>query len=110
MVKASSAPASGLAKTASIITDSTASARPKASASPAAMRPSGIGRPAVRRILASMSASHHMFRAPEAPAPAAMHRIAAKPITGFTQTGAHSIPTSAVKIDSDITRGLSSST
>ena len=50
MVKASSAAASQLTSTPSVITESAESTRPKASASPGWMRPVGIGRPAVRRI------------------------------------------------------------
>ena len=79
---------------------------PKPSASPGAMRPNGIGRPAVRVISASMSASYHMFSAPAAPAPAAMQTSAANPITGCTCTGATTSPTSAVNTTSDITRGF----
>ena len=52
---------------------------------------------AVRRITASISASHHMFSAPDAPAPIAMNRIDAKPTIGCTGTGAANRPTSAVK-------------
>jgi hypothetical protein len=33
-------------------------------------------------MTASMSASHHMFSAPDAPAPTAMNRIAEKPTMG----------------------------
>jgi len=73
-------------------------------------RPAGTGRSAVRAITASMSASYHMFSAPEAPAPTAMQSSAVKPITGWTWPGAITMPTSAVKITSDITRGLSSAT
>ncbi len=80
---------------------------PRPSASPGATRPAGIGRRAVRFISASISASHHMFSAPEAPAPTAMHRIATKATTGCRGTGATSNPTSAVNTTSDITRGLS---
>ncbi len=49
---------------------------PKASASPRVTRPAGIGRCWVRVITASMSASYHMFSAPAAPAPTAMHSSA----------------------------------
>ena len=49
-----------------------------------------------------------MFRQPDAPAPTAMANKAAKPITGCTGTGASSMPTSAVKITKDMTRGFSS--
>ena len=110
MVKASSAAANGLANSPSIITESTDSATPTASASSARILPDGTGRPRVRVIRASMSASHHMFSAPDAPAPIAMHRIEAKAMTGCTGAGAAASPTTAVKITSDITRGLSSAT
>jgi hypothetical protein len=55
-----------------------------------------------------MSASYHMFNAPEAPAPIAMHSSAVKPITGCTCPGATARPTSAVNTTSDITRGFNS--
>ena len=55
-----------------------------------------------------MSASHHMLRAPEAPAPTAMQSRAVKAMTGCTSPGARTRPTSAVKITSDMTRGFSS--
>ncbi len=79
-----------------------------ASASSPDTRPEGTGRPRVRRMTASMSASHHMLSAPEAPAPTAMKRIAAKPTIGWTGTGATRSPTSAVNTTSDMTRGFSS--
>ena len=81
---------------------------PKASASDGAMRPCGIGRPAVRCMIASMSRSYHMLSAPDAPAPTAMHSSAVNAITGCMCPGAMTMPTSAVKITSDITRGFSS--
>ena len=107
-MKARIAAESGFANRPSIITDSTDSTRPTASASPGVTLPEAAGRLRVRAICASMSASHHMFSAPEAPAPTAMQMIAAMAITGCTGTGAAIIPAAAVKIDSDITRGLSS--
>ena len=51
------------------------SASPKPSASPGNILPAGIGRFDVRFMITSISASHHMFSAPEAPAPSAMNRI-----------------------------------
>ncbi len=58
---------------------------PKASASPRVTRPAGTGRlRGCGVISASISASHHMFSAPEAPAPMAMHSRAVKAITGCT--------------------------
>ncbi len=94
----------------SIITAMNDSVRPMANASPRVTRPDGIGRLAVRFMTASKSASHHMFNAPEAPAPIAMHRIVAKAMTGCTATGAVNKPTAAVKITKRMTRGFSRST
>jgi hypothetical protein len=48
-----------------------------------------------------------MFRAPEAPPPIAMNKIAAKASTGCKDTGAAIKPTKAVKTTKDITRGFS---
>ena len=83
---------------------------PKPSASPGAMRRRGIGRPAVRDINVSMSASYHMLSAPDAPAPTAMQSSAVNASTGWIVPGAATRPTSAVNTTSDITRGLSSAT
>ena len=55
-----------------------------------------------------MSASHHMLRQPDAPAPTAIIRSDAKAITGCTCACATTMPTSAVNTTSDITRGFSS--
>ena len=93
---------------ASITTEKPDSVSPIASASPPVTRPAGIGRFFVRRIRASISASHHMFSAPEAPPPTAMNRMAQKPIIGCTGAGAASRPTSAVNTTSDMTRGFRS--
>ena len=79
---------------------------PKVRASSGVTWPRGIGRPAVRCISASMSASYHMLRAPEAPAPTAMHSSAMAPSAGCGCSGASIMPTSAVKTTSDITRGF----
>ena len=84
------------------------SVMPRAKASPSVTRPEGIGRLRVRFISRSISASHHMLSAPDAPPPMAMNRIAASATTGWTGTGATTRPTSAVKTTSDMTRGLSS--
>jgi len=94
----------------SVITEKKASVRPKAAASGRVIRPRGIGRLAVRDISASISASYHMFSAPDAPAPTAMQRIEVKASTGCTCTGAITRPTNAVKTTNDITRGFSSAT
>src|SRR3546814_20220682 len=69
-----------------------------------------MGRPRVRVITASISRSYHMLIAPHAPAPTAIHRIAVTARAGWIVTGASSIPVSAVKTTSDITRGLRSAT
>ncbi len=110
MVKASRLAASQLATTPSVNTDMADSVRPKPSASFGRMRPDGIGRVRVRVITASMSASYHMFSAPDAPAPTAMASSDAKAMTGCTPLGARSRPASAVNTTSDITRGFSRAT
>jgi hypothetical protein len=53
-----------------------------------------------------MSASYHMLSAPAAPAPTEMQASAAKPMTGWICPGAIIMPTSAVKMTSDMTRGF----
>ena len=108
MVKARKAPANRLVASASITQANPDRARPSAIASPSVTLPAGIGRLRVRFITRSISASHHMFSAPEAPPPTAMNRIAQKPITGCTATGAATRPTRAVNTTRDMTRGLSS--
>ncbi len=108
-MKASSAAASKFTNSPSVTTENTASVKPKPAASPGVTRPRGIGRPAVRVMRASMSASYHMLSAPAAPAPTVMHNSAAKPITGWMWPGATTSPTSAVNTTSDITRGFISS-
>ncbi len=67
--------------------------RPKASASLGcnAARRDGV-LAAVRVMMASMSVSYHMFRAPEAPAPTAMQRMAIRPMTGLMWSGASTRP------------------
>jgi hypothetical protein len=89
-------------------TESVASTSPKASADSGSSRPAGIGRLRVRVISASMSASYHMLSAPDAPAPTAIARSEAKPISGCGGVGASNRPASAVNTTSDITRGLRS--
>ena len=110
MVKASRPAATQLVASHSMTTLIPDSAMPMPSASPGATLPAGTGRFAVRFITASMSASHHMFSAPEAPAPSAMNKIAANASTGCSDTGATRRPTSAVNTTSDITRGFRSCT
>src|SRR4051812_3702733 len=65
-----------------------------------------MGRPRVRFILPSRSASYHMLSAAAAPAPSAMHRMAVKPSTGWIGVGAASSPHSPVNTTRLITRGL----
>src|SRR4051812_39350563 len=79
---------------------------PKWSAVWRSIRPAGSGRPAVRFISASRSASYHMLSAAAAPAPRAMHRIAVKARAGGSETGATRWPHRPVKTTSVITRGL----
>ena len=55
-----------------------------------------------------MSASNHMFSAPDAPAPTAMHRMAIPASSGLVFTPAQTNPVKAVNTTSDITRGLRS--
>jgi hypothetical protein len=55
-----------------MITEPTESVTPKARASPGWIFPAGIGRLRVRIMMASISASHHMFRQPDAPPPTAI--------------------------------------
>ena len=109
MVKASIAADSQLISTPSVNTDSTDSTSPKTSASRGVIFPFGIGRPLVRDITASMSASYHMLSEPAAPAPMAIARIAITASSGLIVTGAAIKPTKAVKTTSDITRGFRSS-
>ena len=87
MVKASSAPAIQLTRMPSVITEKNASVMPNASASGRVMRPRGIGRLAVRDIMASMSPSYAMLSAPEAPAPTAMQSSEVNASTGWKWPG-----------------------
>ena len=79
---------------------------PKASASPGATRPAGTGRPCVRAMRASMSASYHMLSAPAAPAPTAMQISAVDRDHRMQMARRDQQPTNAVKTTSDITRGF----
>src|SRR5271168_2326567 len=96
MVSASSAADSALTLTASAATDTTASRTPIASASTGGTTPRGMGRIAVRAMLASMSASHHMLSAPQAPAPAAIADMAARNLSQSNGAGARAKPTAPV--------------
>ena len=107
MVSASRPPASRLTSIPSAATDTIASSTPIASASRAGTAPRGIGRIAVRAMLASMSASHHILSAPHAPAPAAIADSVAMNLIQSTGPGANTNPTAPVNTTSDITRGLS---
>jgi hypothetical protein len=106
MVKASNAPATQLTMRPSVATEPMARMVPKVRASSGVTWPRGMGRLAVRCISASMSASYHMLSAPEAPAPTAIQTRAMAPSAGWSCCGASSMPTSAVKTTSDITRGF----
>ena len=88
------------------ITEPTASTAPKVRASSGLILPLGTGRAAVRAMRASISASYHMFNAPAAPAPTAMHASAAIASTGCMWPGAATRPTSAVNAARSITRGF----
>ena len=96
-----------LAVIASMPTEKADNHKPRFLASWGDIFPLGTGRPAVLFITTSISASHHIFSAPEAPAPIAINRMEAKAIIGCTPTGAANIPTDAVKTTKDITRGFS---
>src|SRR5579863_5320156 len=108
MVSASSAADSALTLSASAATDTTDSRTPIASASSGGTTPRGMGRIAVRDILASISASHHILSAPQAPAPVAIDEIVARNLSQSNGAGARAKPTAPVNTTSDITRGLSS--
>ena len=110
MVKARKPAANQFADSPSIITAMPDSASPTASASGPATLPEGMGRDFVRFITASISASYHIFSAPEAPPPMAMNSTEQKAISGCTLPGATIRPTKAVKTTSDMTRGFSSAT
>jgi hypothetical protein len=79
---------------------------PNPSASPGSILPAGNGRPAVRRITASISRSYHMLIAPDAPAPTAMHNTATAASTGCRSPGARNSPTKPVNTTSDMTLGF----
>ena len=70
--------------------------------------PAGIGRFWVRDMIASMSASYHIFMEPDAPAPIAIQRTATNPSTGWIGPGANANPTRPENTTSDITRGFKS--
>src|SRR5215468_8628609 len=110
MVKASSAADRRLSARPRTATALQARTNPNASASDRETDPRGIGRPAVRLISASMSASYHMLSTPAEPPPTAIARIAISPRNGSGRAGAISSPTSAVKTASDITRGFINAT
>src|SRR5215471_3277528 len=106
MAKASSAAALRLSARARSATALLARMSPNASASRRDTAPRGIGRPAVRVITASISASYHMLSTPAAPAPAAIARIATNPRSEWGRLGAIINPTKAVNTASTITRGF----
>ena len=66
----------------SITTDMAESTIPIYFASLAEIFPAGTGRDLVRDIMLSISASYHIFRAPEAPPPNAINTIDTKATNG----------------------------
>jgi hypothetical protein len=88
-------------------TESSAKTTPNAKAPSAETRPEGMGRLAVRVMIASISRSYHMLMAPAAPAPTAMHKMAINAKNGLMCSGAITRPIAPVKTTSDMTRGLS---
>ena len=95
-MKASRLAASQLATIPSVKTERIDRIRPKASASGPVTRPIGMGRLLVRRMIASTSASYHMFNAPLAPAPTVIASRAAIDRMTFWTCGAISTPAIAV--------------
>ena len=93
-----------------VMTEANESATPNARAASGSMRPMGMGRRIVRRIFASISRSHHMFRQPAAPAATAMQRMAVKASTGCKWPGAIHRPMAPVNTTRLTTRGFSSFT
>jgi hypothetical protein len=91
----------------SITTDIADSTIPNSFAAFAEIFPVGTGLDLVRDIKLSISASYHIFRAPEAPPPKAINTIDTKAINGCTLPGAANTPAIAVKTTKDITLGLS---
>jgi hypothetical protein len=108
MVKASRPAASQFSAMPISMTENIESTMPSARASAPWTRPAGTGRPRVRRILASMSASYHMLSEAEAPAPTAMQRMATPARIGFTQRPAQTRPVRPVNTTRLITRGFKS--
>ena len=106
MVKARSTAATQLTVSPSVATEPMASTVPNVRASSGVTCPRGMGRPAVRCMQASISASYHMLSAPDAPAPTAMQTRAMTVSAGCGCCGASTMPTSAVNTTSDITRGF----
>lgn len=90
-------------------TENVAKIMPKAMASFLRTRPAATGRPRVRRIKASVCPSIAMFRAPEAPAARAMHKMATNPKIGLMAVGEQTMPVKAVNTTKDMTRGFKSS-
>ena len=108
MVKASRPAASQLAAMPISITANRLSTTPSVRASAPCTLPEATGRVRVRFITASISASNHMFSAPEAPAPTATHSTEMAAMTGLIGVRAATSPVRAVNTTSDMTRGFSS--
>ena len=106
-MKASKKAANQLDASPSITTESADKARPKSFASFAEIFPDGTGRRLVRAMTPSISASYHIFKAPEAPPPSAINKIDTNATNGWITPGAAKTPAIAVNTTSDITLGLS---
>ena len=96
-----------MTKRSMVTTDPTERKEPKISASFGFIRPAGIGRFWVRRMMRSISSSYHMLIAPDAPAPAAMQMTAIIAVSRSTDPGAKIRPQAAVNTTKDMTLGLS---
>ena len=91
---------------ASKIIERMAHINPNSSASREDNRPDGIGLFAVRDIFESVPASYHILSAPAEPAPIAIAIIAIIALAAPILPGAIIIPTTAVKMAKDMTRGF----
>jgi hypothetical protein len=91
---------------ASNMIDTVAHINPNRSASREDKRPDGIGLFAVRDIIESVPASYHILSAPAEPAPTAIAIVANIALVASILLGAIIIPTIAVKMAKDMTRGF----
>ena len=95
-----------LIKTPITYTDPAAMIMPYVNASDLEIFPDGIGLFEVRFMILSISASNHIFNAPEAPAPIAIQIIAIQAKKGLIAKGDNIKPTKLVKITKDMTLGF----